>query len=297
MRCVDAQYSPTYSLGPFVLSAIYSKVWSMPVMTIIACKILQDEIVYLLEKDLSVSDIFVVTNNEEKELVTKLDASGLHYTLLPPERLGLVHENKDIGSFTVLIYLVELALHELPKKLKIGVYDKIEQLTQYSDGILLFYGLCGNVLDKVEEDFGQQENVCPVRILRDEKRIMDDCIGASLGGGEEYLRVLKSLTSQGTYLFTPMYAHSWREIMRVEQDDPNRSVELLRNMHEITGYKRVAKVNTGLMYTENFNEKIEEFAEIFDFEVLEIPGNQKIFQKCYASMKELMMDKSESWTL
>jgi len=52
------------------------------------------------------------------------------------------------------------------------------------------------------------------------------------------------------------------------------------------GYKRVAKINTGLEYTENFDDSIKEFAEIFDFEILEFDeGNQKNFEDCYGEMK------------
>lgn len=260
----------------------------MTVMTILSCKILQDEIVHLLENDSSVKEIIVVENKEEQDLLVKMNSSGLQYTLLPLEQLPSSAQREEAGNFTVVVCLVELALHEFPKMLKLEVYERIRKMTAYSDGILLFYGLCGNVLDKVEEDFKHQETTCPVRILRDEKRIVDDCIGASLGGGEEYLKTLKMLSSQGTFLFTPMYAHSWKEIMRVDSDNPEKTIKMLRKVNEITGYKRVAKVDTGLTYTENFHQKVEEFAKIFDFEILEIRGNQRIFQACYSSMKDLL---------
>jgi hypothetical protein len=260
----------------------------MPVMTILSCKILQDEIVHLLENDHSVNEIIVVKDKGEQDLIEKMDASGLQYALLPLEQLPPVSQREDPGKFTIVVCLVELALHEFPKSLKVEVYEKISQMTDYSDGILLFYGLCGNVLDKVETDFSYQESTCPVRILRDGKRIVDDCIGATLGGGEEYLKTLKMLADQGTFLFTPMYAHSWREIMRVDSENPEKTIKMLRKVNEITGYKRVAKIDTGLRYTKRFHEKVEEFARIFDFEVLEIKGNQEIFRTCYASMKEIM---------
>lgn len=60
----------------------------------------------------------------------------------------------------------------------------------------------------------------------------------------------------------------------------------MKKTHEMVGYKRVAKINTGLTYTENFDDAIKEFAEIFDFEILELDnGNQKIFEDCYLKMK------------
>ncbi|WP_370574693.1 DUF1638 domain-containing protein, partial [Methanomethylovorans sp.] len=144
----------------------------MPVMTILSCKILQDEIVHLLENDPSVDETIVVKNGQEQDLIAKMDVSGLQYALLPLEQLPPVSQREDTGKFTVVICLVELALHEFPKILKVEVYERIGLITEYSDGILLFYGLCGNVLDKVEEDFSFQESTCPVRILRDDKRIV-----------------------------------------------------------------------------------------------------------------------------
>jgi hypothetical protein len=61
---------------------------------------------------------------------------------------------------------------------------------------------------------------------------------------------------------------------------------MMKRTHEMIGYKRVAKINTGLAYTENFDDAIKEFAEIFDFEILEFnSGNQKIFEDCYQQLK------------
>jgi len=47
-----------------------------------------------------------------------------------------------------------------------------------------------------------------------------------------------------------------------------------------------AKINTGLKYTENLDEATKEFADIFNFEVLEFDDeNQKIFEDCYNELK------------
>ncbi|MDW7732731.1 MAG: DUF1638 domain-containing protein [Methanolobus sp.] len=260
----------------------------MPVMTILSCKILQDEIIHLLETDPHIDEITVIKNNEEHDFLMKMDKVGLKYDLKPLSDMPLVSESAGNEKYTVVVYLVELALHEFPKILRENVYRLLRDVTPYSDGILLFYGLCGNVLDKVEEDFRDQESTCPVRILRDDKRIVDDCVGATLGGGEEYLKTLKRFSDKGTFLFTPMFAHSWREIMRVDPEKPEKTLKMLRKVNEITGYKRVAMVHTGLGYTTDFDKKVEEFAELFNFEILEIEGNQQIFRTCYASMKKDM---------
>ncbi len=259
----------------------------MPILTILSCKILQDEIIHILENDSSVDEILVVANGQESDFTEKLRQVGQQYRLLSPSHLdAFKKENRsDSEKYTVMVYMVELALHEFPKILKEEVYRLIDELSRYSDGILMFYGLCGNVFDKLDVDFSHLETTCPVRILRDDTRTVDDCVGATLGGCQEYLDTLKKLSEHGTFLFTPMYAHAWREIMRVDPDKPEKTIKMLRKVNEITGYKRVAKIRTGLDYTDNFDEKVDEFAEIFDFEVLEIEGGQSLFEKCYADIK------------
>lgn len=49
---------------------------------------------------------------------------------------------------------------------------------------------------------------------------------------------------------------------------------------------RVPKLKTCLEYTENFDGVVREFAEIFDFEILEFnDGNQKIIEDSYEEIK------------
>jgi hypothetical protein len=72
-------------------------------------------------------------------------------------------------------------------------------------------------------------------------------------------------------------------------------LKMLKKLHEMVGYKRVAKINTGLDYTENFDEAIREFADIFGFEILEFDvGSPKIFEDCYNKLKvEISTNKSD----
>lgn len=44
--------------------------------------------------------------------------------------------------------MLELALHAIPENLKSTVYSKVKAMAPHSGGILLFYGLCGSVLEK-----------------------------------------------------------------------------------------------------------------------------------------------------
>lgn len=268
----------------------------MPIMSIISCKIMQDEIVWILENDPSIDEIIIVDSENIRGFIEKIDKVSLHYKVLSLEDISLLAEiRSECKKYTVMIHLMELGLHRSPKELKTKVYETIKTLAPFSSGILLFYGLCGNVLGDVEKDFERSSVSCPVRILKDkDHRIVDDCIGATVGGVNNYLRILKSVSDAGTYLFTPMYSKGWRELFDLDKlnKDPSKALQLMKKTHEMIGYKRVAKINTGLEYTENFDTSIREFAELFDFEILEFDyGNQDIFEDCYKELKMEIRNK------
>ena len=105
----------------------------------------------------------------------------------------------------------------------------------FSNGILLFYGLCGNVLGKVEEDFCLEKDGCIVRILRDDERIVDDCIGATVGGGANYLKLLKTHSKEPAFFFTPMYTHSWRELFNIDKlhSNPEEALKMVKKINDL----------------------------------------------------------------
>lgn len=261
----------------------------MSLLSIIACKVLQDEIVWLLEQD-NVDNILVIDNDESKEFIKKLDEVGIHYsTFTLPDFLNSSADYANIPTYSVLIYFLEIGLHRNIKDLKENVYQSIETIAPISSGILIFYGLCGNVLLNVEQDFKHLPN-CNVQILKDnDGRIVDDCIGATVGGTGNYLTLLKSVSDKGTYLFTPMYANCWKDLLDINNNHntPEESINMMKEVHKIVGYKRVAKINTGLNYTKDFDSCIDEFAKAFNFEIIEFNnGNQNIFKNCYLKIKK-----------
>lgn len=161
----------------------------MPVMGFIACRMFEDEIVHIIENEPAINRVIVVENEDCPGLIEKLEIVDREYDLLPLPELSITSDG-DGGSITLIVYMLELALHADPDNLKEVVYERTREMSQYADGILLFYGLCGNVLGKVEKDF--ESDPCTVRILKDENGdVVDDCIGAVLGGRAAYLEKLK----------------------------------------------------------------------------------------------------------
>jgi hypothetical protein len=255
---------------------------------------MQDEIVWLLENDSQTKRILIVENENTYEFKEKLDEQHIYYDAVPFEKLPHLLEDVTKDEHTVVVNLMELGLHAVPKKLKSEVYQSIREMIPFSDGILLFYGLCGNVLGKVEEDFCLEKDGCIVRILRDDIRIVDDCIGATVGGGVNYLKLLKAHSKEPAFFFTPMYASSWKELLGFGEyhSDPEKAFKMAKMVNDLAGYSRVAKVNTGLTYVKDIDAKIEEYANLFGYSTFEVSGNQEIFEKCYRSIKDEIKNKT-----
>lgn len=261
----------------------------MPVISIIGCRMFEDEIMHLLEKDPEIEKVIVVENNDCDGLRKKMLEAGVPHKVLPVEEIPEKQEEK---GFTLNIYMLELALHAIPENLKRTVYSKVEAMAPRSDGILVFYGLCGNVLGKIEEDFKALD--CKVRILKEENgEIVDDCIGAVLGGRGQYLKALKSCRGVGTFFLTPMWAANWREMIRTAGLSKNPDdIKMSKFVFDYAGYKKVARINTGLVYEKDFEACVREFSRLFEFEITDLEGTMKLVENCYTKTKTSVFDSS-----
>lgn len=256
----------------------------MPVITIISCRIFEDEVVHLIEKESELKEVIIVKNENSIGLIRKLEEirrSTPHsilaieeiYELLGRGRTGgrireevgkeeeeeeeeeAGKENRDL-TLTLVVNVLGFALEGFPDRLKEMVYETIEDAKKYSDAVLLLYGLCGNVLGNVEQDFGASG--FPVFILTDQEgEIVDDCVGAVLGGRGAFLSKLKA-EGTGIYFLTPVGAAYWKEIMVASRITPDpENIEMTKMVFDYSGYKNVAKVDTGLRYEKEFETKVK----------------------------------------
>ncbi|AGB49566.1 Protein of unknown function (DUF1638) [Methanomethylovorans hollandica DSM 15978] len=255
----------------------------MFVLSIIACRMFEDELVYMIEKHGNFAALVLVEDENSTSIARKLDQSGCTYNALSLEKVPEFIKDISPDSTIVVIHMLELALHAIPENLRSTVYGKIEQMSAYSQTVLLFYGLCGNVLRKVETEMSKC--ACPVYILKEENgEIVDDCIGAVLGGRAAYLSKLKSFRGIGTFFMTPMWAANWKEMIMSAgiTNDPD-NIKMAKYVFDYAGYKKVAKLNTGLVYEQGFDDRVEEFARKFNFEIIEMDGNLDLIEKCFCS--------------
>jgi hypothetical protein len=257
----------------------------MTKIAFVSCRIFEDELTYLMAKEKNKKMIVIETDFIET-FERKLAFEKINYTKIKPEDLEKTItdcENED----AIILQLIEFSMESKPDKIKNLVYEKINNLQPYVNGVMAFYGLCGNVLGHIEDDLSKPN--CPVRILKDENgEIADDCIGVSLGGRKQYLSILKSGTrGEGTFFLTPMQAAHWRELAHSSAvtPDPNDD-DMIRMVFEYSNYKNVGKVATGLKYEDKFDDIVDDFSKRFNMKIIEYEGTAAVIEKTYEKFSQ-----------
>ncbi len=270
---------------------------AMPTLSIISCRMLEDEIVHLLSSDREVKELLLLDGREIQSLSRKLKSQNRPHILLALDSIASRLQEKQgrlagllsrlgirsfsAGGFTVVVSLLRLGLHSDLELLRTAVYDEIRRLSAFSDGILIFYGRCGDSLAHIQEDLADLS--CPRFFLADDQgQRIDDCIATALGGNEEYDRVLSEHKDVAVFL-TPMWASSWRA-MREEIASSGRGRDL-RAMLKGSGLKKVAKIDTGLAFEKGFEEKVDGFAREFSLEKIDLPGGARVAERSYERAK------------
>ncbi len=254
----------------------------MPVLSIIACDMLEDELAYLLSHDSELVQLILVDNNNHLGLQRKLKSLGCFHALIPLDRVPEILEKKHKTKVTVVANMLKMGLHIDVELLRTEVYRNISEMSRFSDRILIFYGTCGHSLVSIEKDFGNLG--CQLYFLKNDKgEIVEDCISAALGGNDAYAKAMSE--GEGMYFLTPMWASGWGEFPK----------EMFTELSEhdkkyIRRYRRVAKINTGLSYEPDFDENVRDFARFFNLKIVELQGSKKIAEQSYQNAKKLTRD-------
>ena len=167
----------------------------MPVLSIIACRMLEDELVHVLSKDRELQQLIVVENRDITGFLRKLKSKNCSPRTVFLDRIPVllkggsspdfktfakflslfpffkrIHKKKirEEKKVSVVVNLLRLGLHADLELLKAEVYRNIREMAPFSDRILIFYGTCGHTFGKLEEDFADLE--CPLFFLKDKKR-------------------------------------------------------------------------------------------------------------------------------
>jgi hypothetical protein len=279
----------------------------MPVLSIIACGMLEDELVHILSKDSELKQLVVVENRDNLGFLRKLksknctlrtafldrvptllkDGDSLNsrthikfLSLLPLfNKIRENKEEKERKEVVVVVNLLNLGLHADLEKLKEKVHENIREMASFSDNILIFYGSCGHTFGKLEEDFAGLR--CPLSILKDKNgEMIEDCISLALGGNEAYARCMLEFRGMGTIYLTPMWASSWKQLEN-EAEGRDSINKYLKNPL----YCRAAKIDTGLTNNYEFDENVKEFARKYDMKITDLKGSIEIAEQSYLAAR------------
>lgn len=267
----------------------------MTAIAIVSCRIFEDELTYLMKKEQEKKTrLFLIETEFSETIEKKFRFENIVYEKIQESDLEEKIKTTSYDQRTIVLQLIEFSMEARPAQIKEDVYGKIKQLQPFVSGVMVFYGLCGNVLGAIESDLSLPES--PVRILRDEDGdIADDCICVSLGSRKKYINILKNGGGEGTYFLTPMQAAYWREIAYASAltPDPNDD-EMLRMVFEYSNYKNVGKVSTGLSYEKEFDGIIDDFSKRFGMNVIDYDGTPSMVEKSYEKfLKEVEKSANE----
>ena len=270
----------------------------MPVLSIVACRMLEDELVHLLSADGEVRELLLVDGRECLSLSAKLRAQNRPHLLLGLNKIaphlqerqsrpsGILSRSshRKAAELTVVVSPLRLGLHSDLDLLKSAVYDNIRRLAAFSDGILIFYGKCGNALADLEHDLS--DLACPLYFLTDERgERIDDCIALALGGNKNYDRTLAEHQDVALFM-TPMWACNWKAMG--EEAASGKRLDL-GAMLKGTGMKKVARIDTGLCFEQGFIETVDGFAREFGLQRIELPGGTAVARGCYERAKSRLL--------
>jgi hypothetical protein len=287
----------------------------MPVLSIIACRMFEDELAHIISSDRELEQLIVVENKDNFGLLQKLKSDNCLPRTAPLDKVffllgnghgsGLmtvakpllilpffrkIHEKiklKATHRVTVIVNLLKLGLHDDLDILKSEVCKNIKEMASFSDGILLFYCSCGEAFENLEENFSEFD--CPLYWLKDGNgEVVTDCISAALGGNTVYDEIMYACRGTGALYFTSMWASSWKQM----GEERKRSHNFKDNFLKDPRYSRVVKIDTGLSYDPDFHKNVRDFARTFDMEIVEVKGSVELAEKSYRAAKKSVIQRT-----
>lgn len=296
----------------------------MPVLSIIACGMLEDELVHVLSKYHELKLLIVVENRDNLRFLRKVKSKNCTPRTVFLDRIPMLlkdehrpdskvlvkflslfpffkgtHEKRrllEMKKVTVVVNLLKVGLHSDLELLKAEVYKNVREMTSFSDSILIFYGSCGHTLVKLEEDFADLG--CPLFFLKDKNgEMVEDCISVALGGNEAYTKSLAEFSGTGVFYLTPMWALSWKQMAKESGiwDYSNNCINFgkIRKEYVKLGkyFSLAIKIDTGLTNDSEFHENAKEYARIFGMKIIDRKGSVEIAEQAYLAARDAVTGK------
>ena len=276
---------------------------------IIACPMLDDNLVHSLSKDDERKKITVVRNEYNGSLVRKLDAAGVEYDYVGWGQVINGGYRPDRDEFNILILMINLGLHSKPKELKAKVEDLSKEMAPFVDGFGYYLGTCGNYGWDIPAWSSGVLNKPGAMFCDSNGCLCDDCVGVAIAGGPRYLEMQKKYPGH-FYLF-PAMAVNFDDFMDADQADtaaieqsltdemreqlgiePGRD-GYLRWLLRMGDYKNILKIDTGLGNDEEYDKYAKKVAERTQLTIIpaeegwaSMQPTEDIYAKCKSFLQE-----------
>ncbi len=240
-------------------------------LAMIACPILEDEMVYNIAKDPEEKKIYLLRNKNTVTLIPKLKEHNIEYTGIDEDDYlkGKVRVSDD--GYSIIIWMMDLGLHSEPAHLGESIRDELTRIDGRVDGIALYYGLCGNGLLGIL-DWCKEMLKTPVTIFTDgHGKVCDDCICVPLGSSENYLKLIRRYP--GVMYLTPAMACSQDAFMASQDLFKGAEVsgmtpeQYMKFMLDLADYKYALKIDTGMGDQEHFQQECENYVKKYQLEL------------------------------
>lgn len=268
-------------------------------LMMIACPMLEDEMVYNLTADSEEKRIFLLENKNIETLIPKLKMKNVEFELISEEDFFNENANVPIEGYNVIVWMMDLGLHAEPKDLASEIRRLLLMVPGHADGIALYYGLCGRGLEGIRE-WCRENLPIPLTLFTDkEGKLCDDCICVPFGSSERYLDLMKKYC--GVMYLTPAVACSWREFLGHTElfkgldSIGMTSKEYMKLLLDMARYKQCLKIQTNLGDQEHFQEKCEEYAKELELELIELEDgwvSTEAADRMYSEAKSFLQARS-----
>ena len=275
---------------------------------IILCPMVDDNLMYSLEKDPEEKHIYIVKAINNGSIRAKLDKAGIPYEVVDWDTdVVCRHRGPDGNDFGIIIYCIDLGLHSKPELLKSVVEDVARKMQPYVDAIGFYLGTCGNYDWNIPR-WCEAEGLKPSAMFCDKNgELCHDCVGVNIAGGPKYLDLEKKYT--GHLFIFPAMATNYDEFMNADQAEARATEESLtdemreqlgiepgrdgymRWLFQLGGYQHILKIDTGIGDRENFEKDLQTVSERTRLSVKEAePGwadlraNDVLYDKCKAML-------------
>ncbi len=244
------------------------------ILGVIACPMLEDELIYALSRDQEDKRVIVLDTPHCGSLRRKMDLKGVKYEVMDEWDFMNTDAGIDRSAYNIVIRMKSLALHSEPVVLKQMLEDDLVMLQGRVDAVALYYGMCGNAMWDVSK-WAEGHVSYPVTVFRDSTgRVCDDCVGVTVGGLDGYRRLLKEFT--GVMLFTPAVATNWLDFLSasdiargVDLMGPGDRKENMRKLLHMCGYSSVVQIDNGYEDRGEFDAATKDFADYMGFNILQ----------------------------